>query len=112
MSKSTRESIFKTHAKIRWTAFLTENGLVNFCQMRPRVLGYTSNEVDRSSTELGASQQLCSANTAESAERIIFNFEKDCALITKIKNEVLAISVHHIGAFDNVQEIADSLNAL
>jgi hypothetical protein len=118
MSDLTPEGIFRIHPKIRWAALSTERGLVKFCQMHPAVVSHTSNEVDRSFMELGPaiitgiSERLSPGNTAGKVESIIVNFEKDSVLITKIKDEFLAISVDRIDALHTFQEITESLRAL
>jgi hypothetical protein len=118
MSDLTPERIFRIHPKIRWTALSTEGGRVKFCQMRPAVVSHTSDEVDRSFMELGPaiitgiSERLSPDNAAGKVESVIVNFEKDSVLITRIKDEFLAISVDHADALHTFQEIAESLTAL
>lgn len=86
--------------------------------MRPAVVSHTSDEVDRSFMELGPaiitgiSERLSPDNAAGKVESVIVNFEKDSVLITRIKDEFLAISVDHADALHTFQEIAESLRAL
>jgi hypothetical protein len=118
MSDLTPEDIFRIHPKIRWAALSTEGGLVKFCQMRPAVVSHTSDEVDRSFMELGPaiitgiSERLSPDNAAGKVESVIVNFEKDSVLITRIKDEFLAISVDHVDALHTFQEVAESLRSL
>jgi hypothetical protein len=118
LSDLTPEGIFRLHPKIRWAALSTEGGKVKFCQMRPGVVSHTPNEVDRSFMELGPtiitgiSERLSPNNAAGKVESVIVNFEKDSVLITRIKDEFLAISVERIDALRTFQEIAESLRTL
>jgi hypothetical protein len=106
----TPQKIFGLHPRIRWTAF-TRNGTVVFCQMRPRVKSYTSDETDRSFMELGpliltgVSERMTPGASAGIIESIIINFEKDSLLLVRVKDGNLAISVDRPDAHVVFQEI-------
>jgi hypothetical protein len=113
----TPERIFELHPRIRWTAF-ARNGNVVFCQMRPGVKSYTSNDVDRSFMELGpliltgVSERMSSPDSAGNVESIIINFVKDSVLLVRVKDGDLAISVDRPYAHLVFQEIESRIKTL
>ena len=113
----TPQRIFGLHPKIRWTAF-TRNGNVVFCQMRPGVKSYTSDEADRSFMELGpliltgVSERMTPGDSAGIIESIIINFEKDSLLLFRVKDGDLAISVDRPHVHAVFQEIELQIKTL
>lgn len=107
----TPDDVFRLHPKIRWAAVSTTSGSVSFSQMRQGVESHTSNSEDRAFMELGpllmygVAERLTPESKAGRLECIIACFEKDCVLLTAVKEGHLAISVNKQDALAVFQEI-------
>jgi hypothetical protein len=112
----TPQKILGLHPRIRWTAF-TRNETVVFCQMRPGVKSYTSDEADRSFMELGpliltgVSERL-TRDASGILESIIINLEKVSLLLVRVKDGNLVISVDRPDAHVVFQEIESRIKKL
>jgi hypothetical protein len=111
------ERIFLLDPRIRWTAFARE-GSVIFCQMRPGIRSYTSDEVDEAFMRIGptiltgVSERMSPVGSAGSVESIILNFDKDSVLIVRLQEGELAISVDRKHAYAAFSEIESRIRSM
>jgi hypothetical protein len=111
------EEIFRLHPKIRWTAFSTQDGRVNFSEMRPGIASYTSERDDRAFMEVGPHlmsgiAEKLSSTGAGKVQSLIVNLEKDSVFLTQIGDGYLAISADRTDAPDVFKEIEPMIRRL
>lgn len=111
------EELFRVHTKIRWVAFC-DDGKVVFCQMRPGVESYTSNEDDRAFMQFGplivsgVAERLTHSGGAGKLQSVVVNLDKDSVLLMKFRYGFLELSVDRNEAFGVFQEIDARLREL
>jgi len=113
----TADQFFKLHPKLRWAAYSVD-GKVLFCQMRPGVESYTSDEGDRAFMQFGpliisgVGERLTHSGGAGKLQSVLVNMEKDSVLLMKFRDGFLALSVNRNEAFGVFQEIDTKLREL
>ena len=111
------EELFRLHPKLRWAAYSAE-GKVVFCQMRPGVESFTSDDNDRAFMQFGplivsgVAERLTHSGGAGKLQSVLVNMEKDSVLLMKFRNGFLALSVDRSEAFGVFQEIDRRLQEL
>ena len=109
--------LFELHPKLRWAAFYAD-GKVVFCQMRPGIKSYTSDEDDRAFMQFGplimsgVAERLTHSEGAGKLQSVLVNMDKDSVLLMKFRNGFLALSVNRNEAFGVFQEIDARLREL
>jgi len=97
MEFSSPDDVFRVHPKIRWAAWVSEEGQVRFCQMRRGVASHSPEEEDLRFAEfnplmlLGAGERM--ARWDGRVESVIVTYEKVLMYVHKFKDGILALTV-------------------
>jgi len=113
----TPEDVFRLHPKIRWALSRESGGLV-FSKLRPGISRYGKDEDDRKFMEfgpqflIGIAGGLSPSNGTEQIHSLIINLEKYSALITRVQDGYLAISVDRSDALRVFEEVEPNIRKL
>jgi len=117
MAFSSPDDVFRVHPKIRWVAWVSEEGRVRFCQMRPGVVSHCPEEEDFRFAEfnplllIGAGERM--ARWDGRVESVTVAYEKVLMYVRKFKDGILTLTVDKENdGTDAIREISKTLNAM
>jgi hypothetical protein len=97
MAFASPDDVFRVHPRIRWAAWVSKEGQVRFCKMRPGVVSHCPEEEDLRFAEfnplilLGAGERM--AQWDGRVESVIVIYEKVLMYVHEFKDGILALTV-------------------
>ena len=117
MAFAAPDDVFRIHPKIRWAAWVSKDGQVRFCQMRPGVISHCPEEEDLRFAEfnpiilIGAGERM--AQWDGRVESVIVTYEKVLMYVHEFKDGILALTVDkETDGTDAIREISKTLKAM
>jgi hypothetical protein len=117
MAFTSPDDVFRVHPKIRWSAWVSREGQVRFCQMRPGVVSHCPEEEDFRFAEfnplllIGAGERM--AQWDGRVESVTVTYEKVLMYVHEFKDGILALTVdRENGGADAIREISKTLKAM